>query len=438
MKYNLTPLAGMAEFTPAQQLIFENWKQTVANTYRLFGFTPIETPVLERTAILLAKAGGETEKQIYRFKKGDSDLAMRFDLTVPLARYVALHQSDLQFPFRRLAIGKVYRGERAQTGRYREFYQADADIIGRGKLDLSYDSEIISLMATTIGRLNLGEFTIFINNRKLVMGFLQALKIMDSDKVLHLLDGSEKMSESALKKELSLLRLDTFEIRKLLSFAKLQGSFDHFIGELENLEVSGALFRAGIDELSQVETGLKALGVDPNCYRYHAGIIRGLDYYTGTVFETKLNQATQLGSICSGGRYENLVGGFASEKMPGVGTSIGLTRLFSQVLHLGIINPEQKTCSQIVVLPFTGDISSTLAITKQLRSAQIPSEVYLQNASIKKKMKYAGDLGVKFALIVGDDELASGELTLKNMHTGEQLKLNLPSIIDYIHGQNQS
>lgn len=432
MKYNLAPLAGMAEFSPAEQLLFEEWKEIVINSYRLFGFTPIETPVLERAEILLAKAGGETEKQIYRFKKGETDLAMRFDHTVPLARYVAAKQSQLQFPFRRLAIGKVYRGERSQAGRFREFYQADADIIGRRELDLAYDAEIISLIAHTIAKLNLGKFIININHRRLVMGFLRALKVMDEDKVLHLLDSSEKISEGELKKELSLLRLDTFEIRQLLKFSRLKGEFSQVLAELANFDLANEQFNRGVQELSELHQHLKNLQVDESAYCLNLGIIRGLDYYTGVVFETKLTDTPALGSICGGGRYDNLVGGFAKEKMPGVGMSIGLTRLFSQALSLGLIKPARHTCSQVIVLPFTGDLSAALGIVGQLRDHDIATEIYLQPAGIKKQLKYAGELGAQFALLLGDDEISSGKLSLKNLDTGEQLSLNLKAVIDYL------
>lgn len=435
MKYNLMPLAGMAEFSPAEQLLFEEWKEIITGNYRLFGFTPIETPVLERAEILLAKAGGETEKQIYRFKKGESDLAMRFDHTVPLARYVAANQSKLQFPFRRLAIGKVYRGERSQAGRFREFYQADADIIGRRELDLTYDAEIISLIATTIAKLNLGKFIININNRKLVMGFLQALKVMDKDQVLHLLDSSEKISESQLKKELSLLRLDTFEVRQLLKFSRLKGEFTQVLSELANFDLNNTQFNQGLQELTAVHQHLQNLGVDEKLYCLNLSIIRGLDYYTGVVFETKLVDAPGLGSICGGGRYDNLVGGFSQEKMPGVGMSIGITRLFSQALSLGLLKPKRKTCSQVVVLPLSGDLPAALKIVQQLRKVKIASEIYLQPAGIKKQLKYAGDLGVHFALLLGDDEINSGKLSLKNLDTGEQLSLNLAATIDYLQHQ---
>lgn len=427
-KINLAPLAGMAEWLPSEQIEFEKLKNLIGETYALYGFTPIETPVLERQEVLLAKAGGETEKQIYQFAKGDHLLAMRFDLTVPLARYVAQYQNSLVFPFRRQAIDRVYRGERAQHGRFREFYQADADIVGRGSLDLRYDAEIISLVATTFARLNLGQFLIRINNRKIITGFLQAMKIMDSETVIQLLDKAEKIGEKKMREELSLLRLDGLEIRKILQFAHIRGEIKLVIQDLLRLDLANETFSQGIEELQTVAQALSALGVPADNYTFDCSIIRGLDYYTGTIFETKILNAPNLGSVCSGGRYENLVGNFAKTKMPGVGMSIGLTRLFFQLKEMGWLACQQKAISQIVVLPLTQDLPAVLKIATQLRQHQIATEVYLQDCSFKKKMQYADDLGVPYSLIVGDDELASQTVVLKDMTTGEQENLKLPQV----------
>ncbi|MDO5561566.1 MAG: histidine--tRNA ligase [bacterium] len=429
-KLNLSPLAGMAEWLPSEQIEFEKFKNLIRETYALYGFSPIETPVLERQEILLAKAGGETEKQIYQFAKGDSLLAMRFDLTVPLARYVANYQNDLVFPFRRQAMERVYRGERAQRGRFREFYQADADIIGRETLDLRYDAEIISLIAATFGRLNLGAFLIRINNRKLVSGFLQAMKIMDAAEVLQILDKAEKIGEKKMRQELSLLRLDGLEIRKIMQFAQIRGDISSVVQALLRLDLANETFSQGIEELQTVAQILPSLGVPADSYTFDCSIIRGLDYYTGTIFETKIVDAPALGSVCSGGRYENLVGNFAKTKMPGVGMSIGLTRLFFQLKEMGWFDFTQKTISQIVVLPLTQNLAEVLKIAAQLRENDIATEVYLQEAGLKKKLKYANDLGILFALFVGDDELATQTVVLKNMLTGEQENLKLAQVIN--------
>jgi histidyl-tRNA synthetase len=435
-KFNLQPLTGMVEFSPSQQLIFEHWKRVIEDTYSLCGFTMVETPILERSEILLAKAGGETEKQIYRFNKGDTDLALRFDLTVPLARFVAARQNELVFPFRRQAMGKVYRGEKPQKGRYREFYQADADIIGRGELDFKYDAEVIGLAVETIKKLRLGEFQVQISNRKLVMGLLASMKVMDEEAVMHLLDKAEKIGEKKLKEELKLLRLDTFEARKVKEFIQIEGKFEDFYQGLARLNIENEIFDQGLRELGEVAEALKNLGVEENNYTFNTGIIRGLDYYTGTVFETKVLGVKKLGSVCSGGRYDNLVKKFAKEKMVGVGMSIGLTRLFALALELGLVKEQSKTVSEVVILPFTTKVGAVLAAAGQLRQAGMATEVYLQETNLKKKLKYANDLGVKWAVIIGDNELEEKKMTLKNMKTGEQQVLSLAQLIDAISEEN--
>lgn len=431
-KINVQPLAGMAEYLPNEQIEFERWKKIIDETYAQFGFTKIETPVLERQEVILAKAGGETEKQIYRLTKGEAELALRFDLTVPLARYVAAHQNELTFPFRRRAIDKVYRGERAQRGRFREFYQADADIIGRDTLDLKYDSEVISLVAATFARLNFGEFKIRINNRKILTGFLAAMKIMDSAEVIAILDKADKIGEKKMRAELSLLRLDGLEIRKIVQFAQIRGTLAEVTQALLRLDLNNEEFETGIQELEAVGALLPALGVAAENYEFDCAIVRGLDYYTGTIFETKLVEAPELGSICSGGRYENLVGNLAKTKMPGVGMSIGLTRLFFQLQDIGWFEAKQKTLSQVVVLPLTENWEAVLQVAAQLRAAGVATEVYLQPAGMKKKMKYADDLGVPYSLVLGDDEIEKNKVMLKTMATGEQNLLSVRQAIDKI------
>ncbi len=434
---NLLPLGGMAEWSPAEQLEFERWKKIIDETYALYGFSKIETPILEREEVLLAKAGGETEKQIYRFKKGDADIALRFDLTVPLARYVALHQNELQFPFRRRTIGQVYRGERAQRGRFREFYQADADIIGRETLDWQYDAEVIGLIAATFSRLAIGDFLISINNRKILLGFLQALKIPDEAEVMQLLDKADKIGEKKMRAELSLLRLNALEIRKIVQFAQIRGSLTEVIQSLLRLDLDNPTFNQGLAELEAVGKLLPALGLSEDNYQFDCAIIRGLDYYTGTIFETKLKEAPELGSVCSGGRYDNLVGSFAKTKMPGVGMSIGLTRLFFQLKELNYFPLTQKTESQVIILPLTTDLPAVLRAATALRAAQIKTEIYLQTAGMKKKMKYAADLNIPYSLIIGDEEIAQNKVAFKNMQTGEQKLLSLRQVMAEINaGEN--
>ena len=429
-KLNLQPLSGMPEWPPAAQLIFERWKQTVRDSYSLFGYTPLETATIERSEVLMAKVGASTGKQIYRFAKGETQLALRFDLTVPLARFVALHQNELTFPFRRQAIGRVFRGERAQMGRFREFYQADADIIGRGSLSLQADAEILSLAVETVRRLQLGNFQLQISNRKIVMGFLSALKVMDQKAIIQLLDDADKIGPKKLQAELKLLRLDTFEIRKIVKFAQIRGNFHQVSQALLRLDVDNALFNEGLEELHQLSQQLEALRLDPTEYQFNLGIIRGLDYYTGMIYETILLDHPSLGSICSGGRYDNLVGNYGKTKMPGVGCSIGLTRLFAQALEAGLLSLEQKTVSQVVVIPLTEQLDHLHDIVSALRQSGIPTDVYLETGGMKKALKYAASLGVPYALIIGDDELTQKKLSLKNLVTGDQESLNLAQVIN--------
>ncbi len=428
-KINLSPLAGMAEWLPGEQLEFDRLKKIISDTYALYGFSMVETPILERAEVLLAKAGGETEKQIYRFNKGETDLAMRFDLTVPLARYVANYQNELTFPFRRQAVGKVYRGERAQKGRYREFYQADADIVGRGSLAIEYDGEIISLIAATMENLALGEFVIRINNRKIISGFMEAMKILDMGEVLGILDKAEKIGVKKLKEELGYLRLNAFEVRKIVDFAQIRGSLEQVVQALLRLDIENETFISGVSELETVGRTLAALGVRQENYIFDTAIIRGLDYYTGTIFETILTGAASMGSVCSGGRYENLVGNFAKVKMPGVGMSIGLTRFFYQLKELGLWQVREKTVSQVVILPLGEDNSWALQVAAGLRAAGVACEVYLAQASLKKKMKYADDLAVPYSIIIGEDELREKKMMLRRMSDGQQQLLSLEQVL---------
>ncbi len=420
----------MPEWTPAQQIVFEDWKRRVSEVYRLYGYTFLETPAMERSEVLAAKTGAQTQKQIYRIAKDGASTSLRFDLTVPLARYVSAHQSDLPFPFRRQAIGKVWRGERAQKGRFREFYQADADIIGREKLSLTADAEILAMVADAIEALCLGDFQLQISNRKVVIGFLDSLKVMDKAQVIQLLDDADKMSAAKLRQELELLRLDVFEIRKILKFASIRGDWDRASQELLALDYGNEEFNQGLDELGQLDRALRAFGLDPRMYQYNFGIIRGLDYYTGMIYETKLVEHPEIGSISSGGRYDNLVGAFSHTKYPGVGCSIGLTRLFSQAVAADLVDIRQTTVSQVCVLPFVEELEKVATVVRALRQSGIATELYLEGGGLTKSLRAAAKLGVPYVLIIGGDELAAHRLTLKNMSTGEQESLNLAQVID--------
>ena len=430
-KLNLQPLSGMAEWTPGLQAEFERWKQVVAATYSEFGFQTIATPALERREILQAKVGVETQKQIYTLERGGHELGLRFDLTVPLARYVAAHQNELTFPFRRQVIAPVWRGERAQKFRFREFYQADADIIGRGSLASAYDAEIIQVAMTAIERLNLGKFQVQINNRKIVMGFLKAMKVMDEQKVIGLLDDATKIGENKLKEELKLLRLDGFEVRQIMQFIKIAGDWHTYSQGILNLKVESQLIDVGLEELHQLEQHLTAAGVDKSHYAYNTGIIRGLDYYTGLIFETVLPDYPQVGSVGGGGRYDNLTSKFATTKMPGVGASLGLTRLFAQMVELGVVKANTDE-APVVVVPMTDNWEWVQTIAAALRQSGVLTDIYWQSPAVGKALKYADGLGARWALLLGENELASHLLTLKDLESGQQLQLNLAQVIDTV------
>jgi histidyl-tRNA synthetase len=419
---NTSPLSGMMELSPAAQIEFDRLKGIIHHTYESFGYASIDTPVLERSEVLLAKAGGETEKQIYRFQKGDADLSLRFDLTVPLARYVVEHRNELVFPFRRSAIGKVYRGERAQKGRFREFYQCDVDVIGINELPLFYDAEVLTIIAKVFSEFNLGAFTLRINNRKLLKNFFDWLEVMDSVEVLRVLDKADKIGESEVKKELQSLRLNGLEINKILGFSKVKGTLTDVKEQLEKIDIALTnVCQDSLAELEKINNLLLAAGVNQNNFCFDLAIARGLDYYTGMVFETNLDEYPSLGSVCSGGRYDNLTGSFSKQKMPGVGASIGLTRLFSQLLELGIVQETaKKTPSDLLVLPVTEDLATVLAIANECRQAGLRVETDGNGKNLKKQLQYANSSQCPFALILGDDELASKKWTLKNMATGEQ------------------
>lgn len=426
-------LPGFMELVPAEQIEFDRIKAVIEDTYQKFGFIPLDTPLIERADILLAKAGGETEKQIYRFTKGENDLALRFDLTVPLARYVSEHANELVFPFRRSHVGKVYRGERAQKGRYREFYQCDIDIIGDGSLSLLSDAEIPSVINEVFSRLDFGPFVIRVSNRKLIMGLLTSLEAGDmSIGIMQTIDKLEKIGESEVRDLLATLGVPNNTIRTIFDFIAIKGSSEEVLAALRNLRVDNETFRAGVDELAEVVRYMGILGVSADRYVIDLTIARGLDYYTGTVYETVLRDHPGLGSICSGGRYDNLAETYTDRKLPGVGISIGLTRLFSQLKDAGLLRFGSATPTKVLVVPLIADVSVPLAIATTLREADMPTEVYFEDVKMKNKLAYANKLGIPFVVLVGEDEIATGEFTVKNMETGEQAKCVRDDIADYI------
>ena len=377
-------LPGFMELHPVKQVMFNQMKDIIKKSYEKFGFLPLDTPVLELSEVLLAKAGGETEKQIYRFTKGDTDVSMRFDLTVPLAKFVAQNYGNLQFPFRRYQIGKVYRGERPQKGRFREFYQADIDIIGDGELSLLNDAEIPSVIYTTFKELNLGDFTICINNRKILNGFFNELKLKDkATDVLRVIDKIEKIGVENVKKELLELEIDVEKVDKIIEFITIKGDNNQKIKKLEELEIKDPIFNEGLFEIKEVIKNILLFGVPEKNFVLDLTIARGLDYYTGTVYETFLNEYKQLGSVCSGGRYDNLAEFYTNKKLPGVGISIGLTRLFYQLNEINSIKVNKESISDVLVISMDNDISACVPVASAFRNNGINAEIYTLDKKIK-------------------------------------------------------
>ena len=423
-------MTGFMELTPGQQLSFDKMKRIIENEYASFGFTPIDTPVLERSEVLLAKAGGETEKQVYRFLKGNTDISMRFDLTVPLARYVAEHYNEIVFPFRRSQIGKVYRGERPQRGRFREFYQCDIDVIGEESLSLIYDAEMPKVIYAIFSKLNLGSFTIKINNRKILMGLMQHLEVeAQSLEILRVIDKIDKISAGEFNNELQKLGLKPGVVEIIGQFVKQRGLPEEVIKALRSMGVSNELFNQGINELEEVTRLTRTLNLPYGLLVVDTSIARGLDYYTGTVYETTLNDYSQLGSVCSGGRYENLASLYSKRRLPGVGISIGLTRLFSQLTELNLIPENRKTVADTLILPLSAnEISLAAQLADSLRANDFKVDTYLGGGPIKKMFKFADRLGINTVLIIGSDEAASGKVTVQNMQTGQKTIVGMGEI----------
>ncbi len=424
-------LPGFMELKPNDQVKFNQMKETIQRSYEKFGFLPLDTPVIEFSEVLLAKAGGETEKQIYRFNKGETDLSLRFDLTVPLAKYVAQYYNDLAFPFKRYQIGKVYRGEKAQKGRYREFYQCDIDIIGNGELSIINDAQMPSIIYNTFRELGFDNFTICINNRKILNGLFTSLGLNNiSSDILRIIDKIEKIGEQAVKEELQKLGINEQELTKIMAFIAIDGTTDQKISVLQQFGITDETFQEGVRELADVVKYIRSLGVPENYFAIDLKIARGLDYYTGTVYETFLNDYRNLGSICSGGRYDNLAEYYTDKKLPGVGISIGLTRLFYQLSEINQIKADRESISQVLVIPMDTEIEQSLEIANQLRKVGINTDVYLEEGKIKKKMKYADRWNIPYVIIIGEEEVKNQEFALKNMKTGEQKELTIDEIIE--------
>ena len=424
----ITPrtLSGFMELLPAPQQQLERMMDILRKTYALYGFTPLDTPVIEASEVLLAKGGGETEKQIYRFQKGDADLALRFDLTVPLAKYVPLHGGELSFPFRRYQIGKVYRGERAQRGRFREFYQADIDIIGDGKLDIANEAEIPSIIYQTFTRLGLKRFQIRVNNRKILNGFYAMLGLTEqSGDIMRTVDKLDKIGPDKVRGLLTgELGLTEEAAGDILRFIAITGSNQEVLTALEGYRGRNEVFDTGLTELETVVKYLAAFGVPEENFAVDLTIARGLDYYTGTVYETTLLDHPEIGSVCSGGRYDNLAEYYTDRQLPGVGISIGLTRLFYVLGEQGMLNPQLPTApADVLILPMTAELTPAIQLATRLRAAGVRTQLYTEQKKFKAKMNYADKIGVPYVVFLGDDEVSAGVVACKDMVSGEQTTL---------------
>ena len=431
----ITPrtLSGFMELLPQKQVIFDKIKRQMELTYAKYGFFPLDTPVLEDSKILLAKAGGETEKQIYRFTKGDSDITMRFDLTVPLAKYVAKNYSELTFPFKRYQIGKVYRGERAQRGRFREFYQADIDIIGDGNLNIINDAEIPSIIYSLFTSLGIKDFVIRINNRKILNGLYEILGLSETaPEIMRTIDKIDKIGQENVRSELIELGIDDNVVDELLDTLLFKGSNTEIIENLKKYTSKNETFNTGIDELQTVVNYISSFGVPDDYYTIDLSIARGLDYYTGTVYETFIRNHPEYGSVCSGGRYDNLAGYYTKKALPGVGISIGLTRLFYVLSENNFLNESFENPVDVLVVPMTDDVSYAVKVATKLRENDIPTQLYLEGGKFKKKLSYGDKLSIPFCIILGTDEIESNKVTLKDMTSGEQMTDSIECVIDAI------
>ena len=419
-------LPGFMELLPEEQILFNQIKDIIRKNYEKFGFLPLDTPIIEDSKVLLAKAGGETEKQIYRFNKGENDLSLRFDLTVPLAKYVAKNYGELVFPFRRYQIGKVYRGERQQKGRYREFYQCDIDIIGDEELSIKNDAELPNVIYHTFKELDFGKFTICINNRKILTGLFESLNLTEvSSDILRVIDKIEKIGKENVIKELEEMKISTSKIDQIISFIEINGTTDEKLKKLEELNIESRAFKKGLEELKEVIKYIRFFEVPEEFFKIELTIARGLDYYTGTVYETFLDEYKSLGSICSGGRYENLAEYYTDRKLPGVGISIGLTRLFYQLNEIKLIKPQKKSISDILIISMTENFEYVSKVEKKMREQGKNVQIYFEDKKIKAQFRYADKLKIPYTIVIGDDEVQKCIYTIKNMETGEQVEEKL-------------
>ena len=424
-------LPGFMELLPDEQILFNEMKEKIQKSYEKFGFLPLDTPIIESADVLLAKAGGETEKQIYKLKKGENDLALRFDLTVPLAKYVTEYYQNLSFPFRRYQIGKVYRGEKAQRGRFREFYQCDIDIIGDGELSIINDAELPSVIYNTFKELGFDKFTICINNRKLLNGLFESCNLKEkSADILRTIDKIDKIGKESVIKELKELEIEEAKINLIMQFISINTTVEQTIVELEKLNIQSETFAEGLSELKELVKYIKIFGVPETNFKIDLTIARGLDYYTGTVYETFLDEYRFLGSVCSGGRYDNLAEYYTEKKLPGVGISIGLSRLFFQLTYNNIIKANKKSTAKILIISMLEDLSKPAEIATRLRNNGINTQIYVEKSKIKKQFKYANNLEIPYVIVLGEDEINNGTVSLKNMQTGAQTEIKIAELCE--------
>ena len=431
-------LSGFMELQPDKQVQMDKMRAVLAETYARYGFTPLDTPAIEAAEVLLAKGGGETDKQIYRFTKGESDLALRFDLTVPLAKYVAANYGQLTFPFRRYQIGKVWRGERAQRGRFREFYQADIDIIGDGALDILNEAEIPAIIYDTFTRLGLHRFRIRVNNRKVLNGFFAILGLSEqAGDVLRTIDKLDKIGADKVRALLTdTCGVTAEQADEILRFIACPGTSADKLAFLGQYRGRNETFDTGLDELRTVVGYLPAFGVPEENFELDLTIARGLDYYTGTVYETVLLDHPEVGSICSGGRYDDLAGYYTNKSLPGVGISIGLTRLFYILQEQNMISDAVLTApADVLILPMTDDLSAAVSLASMLRAGGLRVQLYSEKKKFKAKIGYADKLGIPFVIFLGEDEIAQNVCALKNMDTGEQEAVTQAAALETIRAE---
>lgn len=421
-------LPGTMELLPHEQLIFNKMKDIIRETYELFSFLPIDTPALEKTEILLAKGGGETEKQIYNIANTSTDTSLRFDLTVPLARYVSMHEHELKFPFKRYQIAKVYRGERNQKGRYREFYQCDCDIIGDEKLSKFYDAELVKIISIIFKKFGFDRFTIMINNRNIMNGFLRSQGVEDTVEAVRALDKYDKIGRESLEELLLNQGIKADAVKEIIALIEFEGSNEETINYLEGLGIDNETFLKGLAEMKEVLENIKLFKVDENNFKFTLKLQRGLDYYTSTVIETVLDDYKELGSVAGGGSYENLTQFYSKRELPGVGISIGLTRLFFQLSEKNILPKFDSEEKSFLVAPLDIDMSYAISVLNELHELGVSSEVLYSKMKMKKIFDFAESYSFDYIIFLGQEELDNKKLSVRDLKSKENLTLSIDEL----------